>query len=315
MERALVNPRALRAEALLLLASIIWGFAFVAQRAAMADLGPFLFNGLRFGIGALTLLPWIRRALGPPTSAPDSARDRSWSGGALAGVLLFGGASFQQAGMVSTTAGKAGFITALYVVLVPLLGFFVRHRPSASVWIGVGCCVAGLFLLCIQESLRIVPGDGLVLGATLFWALHILIVGSLTPRIRLLPFACAQFATCAVLCLAVALIAENIEWTSIQRAWAPLLYAGVLSTGVAFTLQILGQRGTPPSHAAIILALESLFAAIGGALLLEERMTARQLLGGALMLCGVVASQWRPPQSTTTTRRDVVPESSRARRT
>jgi len=318
----------LRSEAALLLASIIWGFAFVAQRAAMDHLGPFLFNAVRFGIGALTLLPFALRGVEnalpaapragkapshgaratqsgrPSTASAQSTRpststtlpapgrvDASWSGGALAGVLLFGGASLQQAGMVSTTAGKAGFITALYVVLVPLLGLFVRQRPSMGAWVGVAFAVIGLYFLCIQKSLYIVSGDALVLGGTIFWALHILLVGSFTSRIRLTTFACVQFATCAVLCSAVALVTESIGVAALRQAVVPLLYAGVLSTGVAFTLQIVGQRGTPPTHAAILLALESVFAAVGGAFLLSESMTARQILGCVFMLSGVVVSQ------------------------
>lgn len=300
-----MNPRTLRSEALLLLASIIWGFAFVAQRAAMDHLGPFLFNAVRFGIGTLTLLPFALLGVGnaPPRRAPPTGPgmgslppipgrvDVSWRGGVLVGVLLFGGASLQQAGMVSTTAGKAGFITALYVVLVPLLGLFARHRPGVGAWIGVAFAVIGLYFLCIQEQLHVVRGDALVLGATLFWALHILSVGSFTPRIRLMTFACVQCATCAILCGAVALVAEEVSLAAMRQAITPLLYAGVLSTGVAFTLQIVGQRATSPAHAAILLALESVFAAVGGALLLGESMTARQILGCMLMLCGVVVSQ------------------------
>lgn len=301
-----MNTRMLRSEAALLLASIIWGFAFVAQRAAMDHLGPFLFNAVRFGVGVVTLLPFVLRGvgnapprhpalpgIGDPIPAPGRG-DASWSGGALAGVLLFGGASLQQAGMVSTTAGKAGFITALYVVLVPLLGLFVRQPPSIGAWIGVAFAVVGLSFLCIQESLHIVSGDALVLGGTIFWALHILLVGSFTSRIRLMTFACVQFATCAVLCGAVALGTESIGLAALRQAIVPLLYAGVLSTGVAFTLQIVGQRGTPPSYAAILLATESVFAAIGGVFLLNETMTLRQVLGCVLMLCGVVISSLRP---------------------
>jgi drug/metabolite transporter (DMT)-like permease len=286
-----VNTRTLRSEALLLLASVIWGFAFVAQRAAMDHMGPFLFNAVRFGIGALTLLPFARLGIG--NARPESAqRDTSWSSGVLAGLFLFGGSSLQQAGMVTTTAGKAGFITALYVVLVPLLGLFMRHRPGVGAWIGVAFAVIGLYFLCITESLHVVRGDALVLGATLFWALHILLVGRFTPHIRLMTFACVQCVTCATLCGAGALATETVSLTALRQTLVPLLYAGVLSTGVAFTLQIIGQRGTPPAHAAILLALESVFAAVGGAFLLGESMTARQILGCGLMLCGVVVSQW-----------------------
>ena len=286
-----MNPRTLRSEALLLLASVIWGFAFVAQRAAMDHMGPFLFNAVRFGIGALTLLPFALLGIG--NARPESARrDTSWTSGALAGLFLFGGSSLQQAGMVTTTAGKAGFITALYVVLVPLLGLFMRHRPGIGAWIGVTFASIGLYFLCIQESLHVVRGDALALGATLFWALHILLVGRFTPHIRLMTFACVQCVTCAALCGAGALVTETVSLSALRQAALPLLYTGVLSTGVAFTLQIVGQRGTPPAHAAILLALESVFAAVGGAMMLGESMTARQILGCALMLCGVVVSQW-----------------------
>jgi drug/metabolite transporter (DMT)-like permease len=248
-----VNPRTLRSEALLLLASIIWGFAFVAQRAAMDHLGPFLFNAVRFGIGALTLLPFALRGvkkaeIGAPTPGPGRI-DLSWSAGVLGGLFLFGGASLQQAGMVTTTAGKAGFITALYVVLVPLLGLFVRHRR---------CRRLDRRRLRGDRPLLLVHSREPASFAAMCWCSArrssgrcILLVGNVTPRIRLMTFACVQCATCAILCGAVAIAIEAVGLAALRQTAVPLLYAGVLSTGVAFTLQIVGQRATPPARGVI----------------------------------------------------------------
>jgi drug/metabolite transporter (DMT)-like permease len=281
------GARALRADGLLLLTASIWGFAFVAQRVGMEHVGPFGFNGVRFALGSLVLLPLLawggkgRRELSGPGVA----------GGVLAGLVLFGGASFQQVALVSTTAGNAGFITGLYVVLVPILGLAVGHRTHAGTWMGAGLAALGLYLLSVVEGLSIARGDLLVLVGAIFWAGHVHVIGWLSRRQDPLQLACFQYAICALLSLAVACAVEDLAPAAYASAIAPILYGGLLSVGVAYTLQVVAQRRAKASHAAIILSLEAVFAALGGWLILGETLTARALAGCALMLSGVLLSQ------------------------
>ncbi len=289
----MLNSRTLKAELLLVLAAVIWGLAFVAQRLGMEHVGPFSYNGVRFALGALALLPllWRNRRLIPPVGTRD------WhpilAGGLLAGLILFAGASLQQMGIVYTTAGKAGFITGLYVVIVPLLGLLWGHHTPWSTWIGAGCAVAGLYLLTVADNLSLAEGDGLVLIGALFWAGHVLVIGWLSGRhIEPVLLAGLQFVVCAVLSLATAVVTEPITVSGLQGAALPILYGGLLSVGVAYTLQVIAQRDAPPSHAAIILSLETVFAALGGWWLLNEVLSGRGLAGCALMFAGMLLSQW-----------------------
>jgi drug/metabolite transporter (DMT)-like permease len=289
---ALVNPRRLRSESLLLAAAVIWGFAFVAQRVAMRDVGPFLFNGVRFALGAVVLLPLALRSsrrAGPGTLGFCRSSLR-W--GTAAGALIFFGASFQQIGIVYTTAGRAGFITGLYVILVPILGLFVGRRTGAGTWTGAAVAAAGLYLLSFTGPLRIAGGDLLVLCGTFFWAAHVLLIATLSVRIAPLVVAVVQFAACSLLSLAAALLTEQISASGLLDAAVPVLYGGLLSVGIAYTLQIVGQRTSPPGHAAIILSLETVFAVLGGWIVLSESIPARGLAGCALMLAGILVSQW-----------------------
>jgi drug/metabolite transporter (DMT)-like permease len=287
----MLTSKTLKAEMLLLLAAIIWGFAFVAQRVGMDHVGPFTYNGVRFMLGALSLLPllWLGRR-----SAPIVAGD--WrpilGGGLLAGLILFAGASLQQVGIVYTTAGKAGFITGLYVVIVPLLGLLWGHRTPWSTWIGAALALAGLYLLTLTDDLTLAEGDGLVLIGALFWAAHVLVIGWLSGRhIEPVLLACLQFVVCAVLSLATAAATETVTLAGLWGGAMPILYGGLLSVGVAYTLQVVAQRDAPPAHAAIILSLETVFAALGGWLLLDEILSGRGLLGCALMFAGMLLSQ------------------------
>lgn len=277
----------------LLLASVIWGFAFVAQRAGMEHVGPFTFNGARFLLGSAVLVPLLfvgrRRGNAPE---PGSRKSVVW-GLTLAGLVLFGAASLQQIGIVHTTAGKAGFITGLYVVIVPLLGLLRRQRTGLAVWGGVALAIGGLYLLSVAGDLRIGLGDGLVLAGAFGWAVHVHIIGWLAGRVRPLLVAALQFAVCGALSLAVALFVEIVSFADLLRAGIPILYAGLLSTGVAYTLQAAGQRRIDPARAGIILSLEGAFAVLGGWILLSETMTARMLAGCGLMLVGMIASQVR----------------------
>ncbi len=274
---------------LLLLTATIWGLAFVAQRLGMEHVGPFAFNAIRFAIGALVLVPLVRAR----AHHAEGWRD-DLCHGAVLGLILFGGATLQQWGVVFTTAGKAGFITGLYVVLVPFLGLFVGQRTALGTWLGAVVAVVGLYLLAMNESLTIARGDLLVLIGALFWAVHVLVIGRYSPRTDPVRLACLQFATCAVLSTMAALTLESTTWSGVRGAAWPILYAGLLSTGVAYTLQVIAQRRAPAAHAAVILSLEAVFAALGGALMLGETLGLRALVGCALMLAGMILSQVGP---------------------
>lgn len=280
---------------LLLLAAAIWGFAFVAQRVGMQHIGPFTFNAIRFALGTLVLTPFLPVRRGGPRSAPLSRSGPQLRDGVLVGVILFLGASLQQIGIVTTTAGKAGFITGLYVVIVPFLGLFWRQRTDRATWLGACLAVAGLYLLCVRGTLTIGRGDLLVLASALFWALHVQAIGWLSPRTDPLRLACLQFSICSLLSLVTALLVETIQLPAIRAAALPILYAGMMSVGVAYTLQVVAQRRARPAHAAIILSLETVFAVLGGWLLLGENMSPRGLLGCVLMLGGMIVSQIRLP--------------------
>ncbi len=279
----------LQANILLLITAAIWGFAFVAQRAGMAHLGPFSFNAIRFGLGSLSLLPLVLATRRQREFHPSLGRlVRS---GALAGVVLFAGASLQQVGLVYTTAGKAGFITGLYVVLVPLLGLLWGERVYLPAWIGAISAVAGLYLLSVSEQLSISPGDLWITLGALFWALHVQLIARLTQSIDALPLAAMQFAVCSLLSFGAAWATETITWEAVRAAMVPLLYGSFMSVGIAYTLQVVAQRHASPTPAAIIMSLESPFAAFGGWLLLGETMEMRQIAGAVLMLAGMLIAQ------------------------
>jgi drug/metabolite transporter (DMT)-like permease len=290
------RPGVLGNDALLLLTAAIWGFAFVAQRAGMEHVGPFTYTAVRFALGSIALVPLVlverRAARRAPVASPAAGRPiHPVPAGLLAGVVLFGGAILQQAGMVWTTAGKAGFVTGLYVVLVPLAGLAWGQRPGWSRWLGAGLAAAGLFLLSVTSTFSLERGDLLVLIGALFWTAHVHVLGWLSPRTRVVALSCVQFAVCALLSAVATLVAEPVGAGSILAAAVPILYGGLVSVGVAYTLQVVAQRHAPPAHAAIILSLETVFAALGGWLVLGERLSPRGLAGCALMLGGMLCSQ------------------------
>ena len=289
----------LEADGLLLLTAVIWGTAFSAQRSGMQSVGPFAFNAVRFAVGALSVLPLIpaarrrARALRRP-SGPRPGRATRLAYVSIAGVVLFCGTSLQQIGLVTTTAGNAGFITCLYVVLVPLVGFAFGRRSGPRIWAGAFLALAGLYVLTIGSGFRMERGDLLELAGALFWTLHILVVGRFGGRMDGLELAIGQYVVCSLLSLAGALGLEPSPFAGTLKAAVPILYGGIFSTGVAFTLQIFAQKTAHPAHASIILSMESLFAAIGGIALLGEPVTARLAVGGVLMLGGTVLSQLEP---------------------
>lgn len=290
-----MNIQTVRSNALLLITAAIWGFAFVAQRVGMDYLGPFTFNAARFTLGSLSLLPLLFISRGERTASenilPRAGLKLIVFGGFSAGFMLFMGISLQQIGLVYTTAGKAGFITSLYVVIVPIMALFWKQSTNPGTWLGAVLATMGLYLLGVTGRFTVEFGDLLEFFCAFFWAAQVLIIGWLSPKIQSVKLAFTQFVVCAVLSLIVAVIFEDISWDAlVQASWA-ILYSGILSSGVAFTFQVMAQRHTHPAHASIIMSLEAVFAAIGGWLLLNEILSMRGLLGCGLMLCGMLLSQ------------------------
>lgn len=292
MDASKPNTEIIKAEAYLLLTAAIWGLAFVAQRKGMEFIGPFAFNGIRFALGSISLLPviyYFRKK--EKTKKVQKQENSTFKNGIWLGLILFVAASLQQVGMVYTTAGNAGFITSMYVILVPAIGVFLGHKIPKQLWVGATLALAGLYFLSVKGSLSIQLGDGLVLLSALFWAIHVLAISHFAPKNNVLTLSAVQFTICSILSLIVAFIFESFTVEEIYQASIPILYGGLMSVGVAYTIQVYAQKSAPPSHAAIILSLESLFAALGGWLILSEQMDAIKIFGCFLMLTGVIISQ------------------------
>jgi drug/metabolite transporter (DMT)-like permease len=284
----------LKSDALLLLTATIWGFAFVAQRVGMDYVGPFAFNGIRFALGGLVLLPLMARSrviATLPAGERPPTKKTVVSGGCLAGLLLFSGASFQQVGLVYTTAGNAGFITGLYVVIVPIFGLFWGQRPGTGTWLGAILAAVGLYLLSVTGGFTIAFGDLLEVVGAFFWAGHVLVIGWLSPKVESSRLAFCQYAACSALSLAAAALFESTTMSGVLSAAMPILYGGVCSVGIAYTLQVVAQQHAHPAHAAILLSLEAVFAAVGGWIVLGETLSFRGMTGCALMLSGMLLSQ------------------------
>ncbi|KAF0129881.1 MAG: hypothetical protein FD155_2125 [Bacteroidetes bacterium] len=283
----------LRANLLLLAAAAIWGLAFVAQRQGMDHLGPLTFNGIRFLLGALTLLIYSFFTI-PDLKPKDLIQPRLLMHGIMAGMVLLFASGFQQLGMIYTTAGNAGFITSLYVLFVPVIGLLRRKPSSSQIWIGALFATVGLYLLSVKEGFHMQIGDVLVLISAIFWAFHLIILSYIAPQhdFRLIAF--LQFFITGFISLLFAIFLEPIEWQGIQGAMIPILYTGIASAGIGFTLQIAGQRKARADHAAMILSLEAVFALVGGFLILQEYMSWKELSGAALMLIGVIITQYFP---------------------
>lgn len=292
-----MTKQQLRSNLLLLLGAAIWGFAFVAQRVGMRYIGAFTFNGVRFALGAFSLLPLLavqaHQAVGEPAPASAGRHPRLYPllAGGLLGCVLFSAASLQQIGLYTTTAGKAGFITGMYILLVPVFGLFLGRRNPLLTWLGVLVAAAGLYLISVTGAFTVARGDLYELAGACLFAVHIMLVDVFSKRIPALLLSLMQFVVCAALSLAAAGFTERITLSGILAAAVPLLYGGILSVGVAYTLQIVGQKHAQPAVASILMSFESVFSCIGGILLLHETLTPRGGAGCLLMVAGMILSQ------------------------
>ena len=285
------------ANVLMLLAAAIWGFAFVAQRVGMETMGPHLFNGVRFIMGGLVLLPvvyWLSKRRPERNEQKTTSTQQLLLAGLLAGSFLFAGATLQQVGLQYTTAGKAGFITGLYIFFVPAIGLCFGMRTSLGTWLGAILAIWGLYLLSVRDDFTLSRGDTFQLLCAIAFAGHVLVIGYLAGRYDTINLSAIQFLVAGVLAFIVAIFTETITWQMIVDTAIPLAYAGLMSTGVAYTLQVVAQQHAHSSHAAIILSSEGVFAVLGGWLFLSEQLPIQGLLGCGLMLAGMLLSQLWP---------------------
>ena len=288
---------------LLLLAALIWGVAFVAQSVGMDYMGPFTFNGARFLMGSAVLVPVIlfRRKKADPAGGRQVRTDRSGAkenagkaalmGGVCCGLALCPAALFQQFGILYTTVGKAGFITTLYIILVPLAGIFMKKTLSSRIWTGAALAAFGFYLLCIKEGFSLSRGDALVFIGSVLFTVHILVIDHFSPKADGVELSCIQFLTAGVISSVLAFVFEKPELSALAEGIIPLAYAGILSSGVAYTLQVIGQRDTDPAVASLLLSMESVFSVLAGWMLLGQALSARELMGCALVFGAVILVQ------------------------
>jgi drug/metabolite transporter (DMT)-like permease len=288
-----MRKQALRADLLMLITAMIWGSGFVAQTSGMDHIGPYLYTGLRFALGSLCLLPLLLRRSDAVKPEPLMTRGLLL-GGIVMGLALCTGINLQQVGLLFTSVTNAGFITGLYVIVVPLLGLVLGHKTGTGTWLGAGLAVVGMFLLSVGDNFNVASGDWLQLIGAFVWGGHVILVGVFASRHDAIRLAFLQFLTCSVISLILALIFEDIQLPSIIAAGPALLYGGVVAVGIGYTLQVVAQKDAIASHAAIILSLEAVFAAIAGALLLGESLHLKGYLGCALMLAGMLLAQLWP---------------------
>ena len=290
----------LKNDLLLLTAAMIWGVSFVAQRAGMEYIGPFTFNGIRCFVGALVLIPVVmflnaqsEKKKSDKLDLDEKKVERKMllAGGAACGTVLFIASSLQQVGMVYTTAGKSGFITTLYIVLVPILGLLIGRKVRPILWFCVVLATMGLYLLCIKENFSVSRGDLLVLASAFGFAAHILTIDYFSPKVDGVKMSCLQFFVCGLLSIPFMLIFETVDWPSVLDCWLPILYAGIMSCGVAYTLQVIAQKNTEPTVASLLLSLESVFALLAGILILSEEITLKEAIGCVIMFAAILLAQ------------------------
>ncbi|WP_137820451.1 DMT family transporter [Pseudomonas sp. 2FG] len=287
-----MRSQTLRADLLMLITAVIWGSAFVAQRIGMDSIGPYLYSALRFALGTLVLLPLVLRR--PAAGAKQPLNPGLLFGGVLMGIALSLGINLQQVGLLFTSVTNSGFITGLYVIIVPLLGLALGHKTGLGTWLGASLAVLGMFLLSVGENFHVASGDWLQLAGAFVWGIHVLLVGFFASRYDPIRLAAIQFAVCALVSLLLALVFEEIHVDNIVAAGPAIIYGGLISVGIGYTLQVIAQKDAIASHAAIIFSLEAVFAAIAGALLLDESLHLRGYIGCGLMFAGMLVAQLWP---------------------
>lgn len=298
------NTRKIRNVVLLFLTAMIWGAAFVAQSVSMNYIGPMTFIFFRSLIGGIILAPFIilldwrkgKRSAGSSQAALASPFD-GWkdqtllTGGVICGIFLFLGNCFQQNGIKYTTVGKAGFITTFYIIIIPVIGIFFKKYCGILTWIAVATALAGLYFLCMNEKLQFQVGDLLILICAFMFSGQVLAIDHFNQWVDSIKLSCIQFLVCGVVAFVFMLLTEKPDFRMISAAALPLLYTGVMSTGVAYTLQTVGQKGLNPTVAALILSMESVFSALAGFLILHQVLSRRELLGCAMMFAAIVLAQ------------------------
>ncbi|MBQ9767373.1 MAG: DMT family transporter [Lachnospiraceae bacterium] len=295
----------MRGNLLLLLAAFIWGVAFVAQSEGMKYVGPFTFIGIRSFLGGFALLIFLgvrnlcaQKKRGITEGSPATEEKKSFSrkdlflGGLCCGLVLFTASTLQQIGIQYTPeSGKAGFITALYIVLVPLCGVFRKKKIGWHVWLAVLVALVGMYLLCITDGFSIAKGDIYLILCAVAFTGHILVIDHFSPKTDGVAMSCIQFFVCGILGTAGMLLTEQVELSQVIKAWLPLVYAGVLSSGVAYTLQIVAQKDTEPTVASLLMSLESVFAVLGGFVILGQKLSVRELFGCGFMFAAILLAQ------------------------
>lgn len=286
----------IKSSLILLLTATIWGVAFVAQSVGMEYIGPFTFNAIRCVLGGLVLIPVIlvlkkKKEIGAENQEKEDKKTL-WAGGIACGVILCIASNLQQFGIMEASVGKSGFFTALYIVMIPVIGIFIGKRPGIKLWFCVALAVVGMYLLCMKDgSFTIERADIMLLLCALAFSFHILVVDYFSPKVDGVKMSCIQFFVCGVLSAVGMLFTEAPDISNIQAAWLPLLYAGLLSCGVGYTLQIVGQKGINPVIASLIMSLESVISALAGWVILGQVLSPKEILGCVLMFVAIIITQ------------------------
>lgn len=286
----------IKSSLILLLTATIWGVAFVAQSVGMEYIGPFTFNAIRCVLGGLVLIPVIlvlkkKKETGAENQEKEDKKTL-WTGGIACGVILCIASNLQQFGIMEASVGKSGFFTALYIVMIPVIGIFIGKRPGIKLWFCVALAVVGMYLLCMKDgSFTIERADIMLLLCALVFSFHILVVDYFSPKVDGVKMSCIQFFVCGVLSAVGMLFTETPDISNIQAAWLPLLYAGLLSCGVGYTLQIVGQKGINPVIASLIMSLESVISALAGWVILGQVLSPKEILGCVLMFVAIIITQ------------------------
>ena len=290
-----MEKRSIKGSILLLLAALIWGAAFIAQKVGIVEIGTFTFSATRFTISGLALLPVALLRKNPPLTQTDEPQGKHKKtlmiGGILCGICLAAATNAQQMGIANTSAGKAGFITALYIVFVPILRLFNRKKVAGAVWVSVAVAVVGFYLLSVTEGFSINQGDAIVLLSALLFSFHILVIDKYSPRADGIKISCIQSFTAAAISAVCMMIFEKPSLDAILAGWVPIAYLGLMSGAVGYTLQIIGQKYAEPASASLILSLESVFAAVMGVLFLAEGFSGQELIGCVLVFGATILSQ------------------------